>query len=88
MNAQVKIDRAGRVLIPKDIRECVGLQPGRVVQVKQRDGEIVLYPLSDEPKLVKKDRVLVAQVDPEEDIMNAEKRLRRARIDHIAHLSR
>ncbi|MGQ0733285.1 MAG: AbrB/MazE/SpoVT family DNA-binding domain-containing protein [Acidobacteriota bacterium] len=34
------IDSAGRVVIPKPLRMRLGLEPGRVVDVRERDGRI------------------------------------------------
>jgi AbrB family looped-hinge helix DNA binding protein len=34
------IDQAGRVVIPKDLREQLGLSGGRVLEIRERDGRI------------------------------------------------
>lgn len=38
------IDPAGRVVIPKPLRDRLGLQPGRVVDIRERDGRIEIEP--------------------------------------------
>jgi len=38
------IDRAGRIVIPKTIREQVGLTPGAEVEIELRDGRIEIEP--------------------------------------------
>ncbi|CAN5651948.1 MAG: AbrB/MazE/SpoVT family DNA-binding domain-containing protein [Actinomycetota bacterium] len=38
------IDDAGRIVIPKSLREAVGLRGGRVVEVSVRDGRIEIEP--------------------------------------------
>ncbi|MBX9629333.1 MAG: AbrB/MazE/SpoVT family DNA-binding domain-containing protein [Burkholderiales bacterium] len=55
------IDRAGRVLIPKDIREGAGLTPGTPLSIRLSDGivEICAEPLPVE--LIKTGRFLVAE---------------------------
>lgn len=38
------IDGAGRVVIPKDLRERLGLSGGRVLEIRERDGRIEIEP--------------------------------------------
>lgn len=38
----VRVGPKGQVVIPKDIRELVGLHPGDHVDVEFRDGEVVI----------------------------------------------
>jgi AbrB family looped-hinge helix DNA binding protein len=38
------IDSAGRVVIPKPLRRRLGLEPGRVVDIRERDGRIEIEP--------------------------------------------
>lgn len=44
------IDRAGRLVVPKEIRDRVGLTAGAGVDVTERDGEVVLTPVG--PRVV------------------------------------
>ena len=53
------IDRAGRLVIPKPIRELAGLKPGVELKVDYRDGNVVIEPVS-KVKLVRKGSFLVA----------------------------
>ncbi|HZI98735.1 MAG TPA: AbrB/MazE/SpoVT family DNA-binding domain-containing protein [Actinomycetales bacterium] len=39
------IDRAGRLVVPKQIRDRLGLVAGTGVEISERDGEVVLRPL-------------------------------------------
>ncbi|MBI4710191.1 MAG: AbrB/MazE/SpoVT family DNA-binding domain-containing protein, partial [Nitrospirae bacterium] len=39
------LDKFGRVVIPKEIRDDLGLKPGEVIQVKESGNEVVLKPL-------------------------------------------
>ena len=39
----VRVGPKGQVVIPKDIRERVGLHPGDDVDVELRDGEVVIH---------------------------------------------
>jgi AbrB family looped-hinge helix DNA binding protein len=38
------IDAAGRVVIPKPLRDRLGLERGRVVEIRERDGRIEIEP--------------------------------------------
>lgn len=38
------IDAAGRVVIPKPLRVRLGLERGRVVEIRERDGRIEIEP--------------------------------------------
>jgi AbrB family looped-hinge helix DNA binding protein len=54
------IDRAGRVVIPKAIREAAGLKPGASLKIKYRNGRVEIEPESPKMRLVRKGSVLVA----------------------------
>ncbi len=48
------IDGAGRVVIPKTIREMAGLRPGQELRVEWRDQIVSLEPVRPEAKLVRR----------------------------------
>jgi AbrB family looped-hinge helix DNA binding protein len=57
------IDRAGRIVIPRAIRETLGLRGGETVEVIERDGHIEIdLPVSD-IRLEQRGRGLVAVSD-------------------------
>lgn len=47
------IDTAGRIVIPKALRERLGLSPGRAVAIRERDGRIEIEPAPTPMTLVK-----------------------------------
>lgn len=53
------IDRAGRIVIPKPIREMARLRPGSPLDVVYRDGRIEIEPQAGKTRLVRKGSVLV-----------------------------
>ncbi len=53
------LDKFGRVVIPKEIRDHLGLKPGEVLQIERLEGEVMLKPLREESLLHTKDGVLV-----------------------------
>ena len=60
------IDAAGRIVIPKKLREEAGLQPGMPLEVRCRDGVIEIEPVPVPVKLVWEGEFLVA--GPCEDV--------------------
>jgi AbrB family looped-hinge helix DNA binding protein len=56
------IDRAGRVVIPKPIREAAGLKPGSPLKIEYRDGRVEIERKSPKARLVRKGGVLVASI--------------------------
>jgi AbrB family looped-hinge helix DNA binding protein len=55
------IDAAGRVIIPKAIRDALGLVDGTPLEVELRDGAVILEPPPTAVKLVRRGRVFVAE---------------------------
>ena len=57
------IDSAGRVVIPKALRDRVGLGGGRAVEIRERDGRIEIEPAPTPMKLVRRSGGPVAVPD-------------------------
>ena len=51
---KTSIDAAGRVLIPKELRERVGLRRGRPIEIHERDGHIEIEPAGTAMTLVRR----------------------------------
>lgn len=51
MNAQTRLSAKGQVVIPKDVRDRLGLAEGTVFDVIERAGEVVLRQHNDETVL-------------------------------------
>jgi len=56
---QLSIDKFGRVVLPKAIRNELGLGPGAVLEVRRTAQGIALEPVREKPVLVTKEGVLV-----------------------------
>ena len=54
------IDPAGRLVIPKAVREAAGIQPGTPLEVRFRDGRIEIEPMPLEVAIEKVNGVAVA----------------------------
>lgn len=56
----VTIDRVGRLVIPKEIREQAGIEPGMPLQVTCREGRIELEPKRRPIRIEKRGKLQVA----------------------------
>ena len=54
------IDRAGRLVVPKKIREAAGIVPGSELTIRVADGRIEIEPAPLEVRLVKRGSLTVA----------------------------
>lgn len=55
------IDGAGRVVIPKALREELGLRGGQEIEVTLRDGHVEIEPAPTSMRLVRRKGVLTAE---------------------------
>jgi AbrB family looped-hinge helix DNA binding protein len=60
------IDRLGRVVVPKPIRDKLGLRGGESLEVEERDGSIEIRPAPTEVRVLETQQGPVAQ--PLEDL--------------------
>ena len=56
---QITIDKAGRIVLPKKLRESFNLFPGASLEVDSDGEEIRLRTVSKEPSLIEKNGFLV-----------------------------
>jgi len=56
---ETTLDKFGRVVIPKNIRDHFGLKSGEVLQIERLEDEVLLKPLREELPLHDKEGVLV-----------------------------
>jgi AbrB family looped-hinge helix DNA binding protein len=55
------IDAAGRVIVPKSLRDQLGLAPGRELEIQARDGALVIEPVPTQVALVRRGKRFVAK---------------------------
>jgi AbrB family looped-hinge helix DNA binding protein len=77
------IDRAGRIIVPKALRQALGLRPGQPLEIRARDGRLEIEIASTAMQLQKRGKGVVAvpqaQLPPltAEQIRDTLERLRR-----------
>ena len=64
----VKVDLEGRITLPEDIREELGIRPGAEVDVKEADGTIVIVPENQPRKILDRMDRLVSEAEIEREI--------------------
>ena len=64
MTANLTIDQAGRVLIPKALRKELHLEPGDTLQLESAGDQILLRPVLAKALLMKEHGVWVFQGEP------------------------
>jgi AbrB family looped-hinge helix DNA binding protein len=57
------IDAAGRLVVPKALREELRLEGGTLLEIRLREGRIELEPVATPMRLVRRGRRLVATTD-------------------------
>jgi AbrB family looped-hinge helix DNA binding protein len=83
---QATLDKFGRIVIPKRVRDDLGLEPGSVLKVEERGEEILLTPVCEDPAaaLAWKGGVLVFTGEALEDLTDAVERDREERLALLA----
>lgn len=77
------LDRFGRVVIPKEIRDKLGLKPGAEIDIGDNGNEVIVKPLGDETPLVMEDGVLVYAGTATADLGDAIRKQREARLSKV-----
>ena len=80
------VDRFGRVVIPKKIRDDHNLGPGTQVRIEEKEDAIVLIPVRGEVNLQWKNGVLVYTGVPMGDLVEAVTKNRKQRARSLRRL--
>ena len=78
------LDRFGRIVIPKEIRQRLGLKPGTEIEIDEHGSEVVLKRIRNETPLKLEDGVLVFTGSATGDLMDAIRTHREERLTRVA----
>jgi len=59
-----KVDSKGRIVLPKNLRERLGIEPGSEVEVHEEDGKAVVEPEDDPQEIIERMEELIAETSP------------------------
>ena len=84
----LKIDKAGRVILPKPVRDRLGLHEGSDLEMMETPEGVMLKPIEHRPSMVKKQGLWVhtGKLPPGFDIVKAIRDDREDRIRKLAGL--
>lgn len=84
----MRIDAAGRLALPKPVREGFGLEAGSELELRVTGGEITLVPVRNETRLAWEGGLLVHTGAPDRDLARFEavRADRKARLRRVAGL--
>ena len=91
MNAKVSMDRAGRVVLPKAIRERLQLEPGESLEIESFGDHIVLWPIRQHATMRKELGVLVLDTGEPlsaSDVLETTEKVRDERSDRALGIKR
>ena len=80
---QLTLDKFGRILLPKVLRDDAGMRAGCVLEATSQNGAIHIQ-LSEEAPLVQKDGILVYTGEATGNLEDAVTRQREERNRHVA----
>jgi len=77
------LDKFGRIVIPKQFRDDMGLQPGDTLEVLEADGGIFLKPQSEAGQLFVREGVLLYQATTTGNLDHAVEEARTDRLNKL-----
>jgi len=80
---ETTVDRFGRIVIPKRMREDLGLRPGTKLEIEAVGEEVLLKPVHEEPHVVDREGVLVFTGSASGELIQAVERHRRERTGKV-----
>jgi len=57
----IKVDSKGRIVLPKGIRERLGITPGTEVDIHEKDGKAIVEPEDDPEQIIDRMEQLIAE---------------------------
>lgn len=66
------IDAAGRIVVPKQLRDAAELVPGQELEIVERDGRIEIERVATSMVLVERDGFLAAEAEEDGEVLTRE----------------
>ncbi len=60
-----KVDAKGRIVLPKEVRDRLGITPGTEVEVREDNGKVVVEPEDDPERVIERLEQLVERASAE-----------------------
>lgn len=85
---ELRIDKAGRVVLPKPVRERLGLREGSALEMSETSNGVLLRRIDQEPSMIQKRGLWVhtGKIPPGFDVVQAVQDDREERIRKLAGL--
>jgi AbrB family looped-hinge helix DNA binding protein len=84
--ATTKLDKFGRIVIPKAIRDRLGLEPGTELEMEEREDGVLIKPPDEEALLEMENGILVFTGELVGDVTDLVRKSREARTRHVMGL--
>ncbi|WP_080509858.1 AbrB/MazE/SpoVT family DNA-binding domain-containing protein [Halorubrum saccharovorum] len=59
-----RVDSKGRIVLPKEVRECLNITPGTEVEVREEDGKAVVKPKNSPDEILERMEQIVNEASP------------------------
>lgn len=82
------LDKFGRIVIPKEIRDALGLRPGSSFQIEEKNQGILLKPVEGTPHIKNENGWLIFTGDLQADIFNIINGVRKERFEHVSGMKK
>lgn len=86
MNATLTIDKAGRVVLPKPVRDALQISPGDSLELESSEDHIVLRPAPSKGRMYKKQGVWIFDSGVPLAAEAVNKTIRRVRAERDRHV--
>ncbi|HOT29755.1 MAG TPA: AbrB/MazE/SpoVT family DNA-binding domain-containing protein [Candidatus Ozemobacteraceae bacterium] len=82
------LDKFGRIVIPKEIRDALGLRPGSSFLIEEKNQGILLKPVEGTPHIKNEHGWLIFTGDLQADISNTINDVRKERFEHVSGMNK
>lgn len=79
----ITIDESGRVLIPKQVREQLGIKAEAQLSLEIKEGQIILQPISKEAETYYEQGILVVKTERIDNLETIVDELREERVNEL-----